>query len=279
MPIHDQGYRHYAGQRAPHGQAWMVIARTHLLAALKYRPFQILLLVAWGRFAAYAVRIYFATNVPQAPAFFAVSPQLFQDFLSGQSIFVFLVTIAQAGLIADDRRANALQVYLSKPLTRVEYITGKLVPPIIFLLGVTWLPAMMLVVTQIVLSGSFAFVRENLFLLPAITLASFVRTLVSAFLILALSASTKSRRFVSVMFAGITFFTAGMYQSLRAITGSRAWAAISPGDMVDVITAWVFRARTEPPVPVTVALAVVLGLVVLSMVILERRVRAVEVVA
>ena len=279
MPIHDQGYRHYAGQRAPHGQAWMVIARTHLLAALKYRPFQILLLVAWGRFAAYAVRIYFATNVPQAPAFFAVSPQLFQDFLSGQSIFVFLVTIAQAGLIADDRRANALQVYLSKPLTRVEYITGKLVPPMIFLLGVTWLPAMMLVVTQIVLSGSFAFVRENLFLLPAITLASFVRTLVSAFLILALSASTKSRRFVSVMFAGITFFTAGMYQSLRAITGSRAWAAISPGDMVDVITAWVFRARTEPPVPVTVALAVVLGLVVLSMVILERRVRAVEVVA
>jgi hypothetical protein len=149
----------------------------------------------------------------------------------------------------------------------------------IFLLGVTWLPAMMLVVTQIVLSGSFAFVRENLFLVPAITLASFVRTLVSAFLILALSASTKSRRFVSVMFAGITFFTAGMYQSLRAITGSRAWAAISPGDMVDVITAWVFRARTEPPVPVAVALAVVLGLVVLSMVILERRVRAVEVVA
>jgi ABC-2 type transport system permease protein len=279
MPIHDQGYRHYSGQRVPHGQAWIVIARTHVLAALKYRPFQILLLVAWGRFAAYAVRIYFATNVPQAPAFFAVSPQLFQDFLSGQSIFVFLVTIAQAGLIADDRRANALQVYLSKPLTRVEYITGKLVPPMIFLLGVTWLPAMLLVVTQIVLSGSFAFLRANLFLLPAITLASFVRTLVSAFLILALSASTKSRRFVSVMFAGVTFFTAGMYQSLRAITGSRAWAAISPSDMVDVITAWVFRARTEPPVPVVVALAVVLGLVILSAVILERRVRAVEVVA
>jgi ABC-2 type transport system permease protein len=279
LPIHDQGYRHYAGQRAPHGQAWMVIARTHLLAALKYRPFQILLLVAWGRFAVSAVRIYIATNVPQAPSFFAVSPQLFQDFLSGQSIFVFLVTIAQAGLIADDRRANALQVYLSKPLTRIEYITGKLVPPMIFLLGVTWLPAMLLVVTQIVLSGSFAFLRENLFLLPAITLASFVRTLVSAFLILALSASSKSRRFVSVMFAGITFFTAGMYQSLRAITGSRAWAAISPGDMVDVITAWVFRARSAPPVPVVVALAVVVGLVVLSIVILERRVRAVEVVA
>jgi hypothetical protein len=49
--------------------------------------------------------------------------------------------------------------------------------------------------------------------------------------------------------------------------------------MVDVITAWVFRARTAPPVPVVVALAVVVGLIVLSVIVLERRVRAVEVVA
>ena len=57
------------------------------------------------------------------------------------------------------------------------------------------------------------------------------------------------------------------------------WAAIAPGQMVDVITAWVFRARTEPLVPVPVAVAVVVGLIVLSVVILERRVRGVEVVA
>ena len=31
-----------------------------------------------------------------------------------------------AGLIANDRRANALQIYLSKPLMRMEYIGGKL---------------------------------------------------------------------------------------------------------------------------------------------------------
>jgi uncharacterized membrane protein YgdD (TMEM256/DUF423 family) len=149
----------------------------------------------------------------------------------------------------------------------------------IWLLGVTWLPAMLLLVMQIVLTGSFAFLRENFFLLPAITLASFVESLLSAFLILALSSLSKSRRFVSVMFAGIMFFSAGMYQSLRAITGSRAWAAISPGHMVDVITGWVFRSTTPPLVPVPVALAVVAGLIVLSVIILERRIRGVEVVA
>lgn len=279
MPIHDQGYRHYGGHREPHGQAWMVIARMHVLNMIKYRPFLMLLLVAWARVIYYAVRIYVASVSSQVPAFFAVNPGLFQEFLTGQGIFVFLVTIAQAGLIADDRRANALQLYLSKPLTRIEYITGKLVPPMIWLLGVTWVPAMLLLVLQVVLSGSFAFLRENLFLLPAITLSSFVDALLSAFLILALSSLSKSRRFVSVMFAGIMFFSAGMYQSLRAITGSRGWAAISPGHMVDVITGWVFRAPAQPLVPVPVAVAVVVGLIVLSVVILERRVRGVEVVA
>jgi len=278
VPIHDQGYRHYAGQRAPHGRAWMVIARTHVMASLKYRPFLALLLGASGRFLVYAVQIYIATY--SAQSFVTVSPQLFQDFLTGTgSLFVFLVTISQGGLIADDRRANALQLYLSKPLTRIEYITGKFVPPMLYLLSVTWLPAMLLLLLQVMLSGSFSFLRENLFLIPAITLTSLTRALLSTFVILALSSMTKSRRFVSVMYAGITFFTAGMYQSLRAITGSRAWAAISPGDMIDVITTWVFRGRSVPPVPVPVAVAVVIGLVVLSMFILERRIRAVEVVA
>jgi ABC-2 type transport system permease protein len=257
----------------------MVIAKMHVLNMIKYRPFLMLLLVAWARVIYYAVRIYVASVSSQVPAFFAVNPGLFQEFLTGQGIFVFLVTIAQAGLIADDRRANALQLYLSKPLTRIEYITGKLVPPMIWLLGVTWVPAMLLLVLQVVLSGSFAFLRENLFLLPAITLSSFVDALLAAFLILALSSLSKSRRFVSVMFAGIMFFSAGMYQSLRAITGSRAWAAISPGHMIDVITGWVFRAPAQPLVPVPVAVAVVVGLIVLSVVILERRVRGVEVVA
>ena len=40
---------------------------------------------------------------------------------------MFLTTIyVGAGLISLDRRANALQIYLSKPLTRAEYIAGKM---------------------------------------------------------------------------------------------------------------------------------------------------------
>jgi ABC-2 type transport system permease protein len=278
-PIHDQGYRHYEGERAPHGRAWLVIARSQIMTALQSRPFRFLLIAAWAPFIVRAVQIYVAsTNLPVAE-FIATTPELFRDFLSQQRLFVFLVTIGQAGLIADDRRTNALQLYLSKPLTRVEYILGKLVPPVAYVLLVTLVPALLLLLLQIIFAGSLSFLRANLFLLPAITLFSLIQALLSAFVILALSSLTKSRRFVSIMYAGVSFFTFAMYQVLRGITTSRTWAVISPIEMLDVIANAIFRGRGEPAVPVYVAVIVVLAMIGAALLILERRIRGVEVVA
>lgn len=278
MPIHDQGYRRYEGKRAPHGQAWWIIARTQFLAALKYRPFVILLLVSWVPFIGRAVQLYLSTSFQQV-SMLAATAQTFRDFLDQQGLFVFLVTIALGGAIADDRRANALQLYLSKPLTRTEYIIGRLVPALGVLLGVTFVPAILLILLQIAFSGSTTFIGQNLFLLPAITLVSLTQALLSASTILALSSLSKSRRFVSIMYAGLIFFTAAMYQVLRTITGNRAWAAVSPGDMLDVVADAVFRIRANPPVPVPVAVLVIALLIAASFWVLERKIRAVEVVA
>jgi ABC-2 type transport system permease protein len=278
MPIHDQGYRRYEGRRTPHGRAWWVIGRTQLRAALRSRRFIALLLFAWSPFVVRAVQIYASSNFQQV-ALLAATARTFRDFLDQQSFFVFLVTIAMAGSIADDRRANALQLYLSKPLTRVEYIVGRLVPMLICLLGVTLVPAVLLLALQIAFSGSTTFLQQNLFLLPAITLASILQALLSAFAMLALSSLSKSRRFVSVMYAGIIFFTAALYQALGSITGSRVWAVLSPGDMLDVVADAAFRVRAQPPVPLSVAVVVIVALIAASIWVLERRVRAVEIVA
>ena len=278
MPIHDQGYARYAGRRHAHGSAWWVIARQHILTAIKYRPFIILLVLSWAPFVVRAVQIYVSSTYAQAQVL-QVTAATYRDFLSFQSICVFLVSISMAGLIADDKRANALQVYLSKPLTRVEYITGKLVAMLVFLLGVTLAPAVMLLLVQILFSGSLAFLRANLFLLPAITLFALTQALLSAFTMLALSSLSKSRRFVSIMFAGLIFFTAAMSQALRTITGSRRWAVVSPGEMLDVLGRAIFRIDGTQAVPVPVAALVVALLIGASVWILERRVRGVEVVA
>jgi len=278
MPIHDQGYRRYAGRREPHGRSWWVIARAGLQERLRERRFLGLLLLAWAPFLVRGVQIYVASNYPQA-SFLAPSAGTFREFLDQQSIFVFFVTIyAGAGLIANDRRANALQLYLSKPLTRVEYITGKLITLVVFLAGVTWAPAMCLLLLQMMFAGDAAFIRDNLFLIPAITLFSAMQVVVAAVTMLALSSLSKSRRFVSLMYAGIVFFSAAMYQALRGITGSSAWAFMSPEDTFDVIADAVFRIPGRAAMPVPAAVAVVVVLIAASIWILERRVRAVEVV-
>lgn len=278
MPIHDQGYRRYGGRKEPNGRTWWVIARAGIVERLRERRFLALLIVAWAPFIVRAVQMYVSANFSQA-SFLAPSPETFREFLDQQSIFIFFVTIyVGSGLIANDRRANALQIYLSKPLTRVEYIAGKLVTLLVFLTAVTWVPAILLLLLQMMFAGSTAFIRANLFLFPAITVFTAVQVLVTAFVMLALSSLSKSRRFVAIMFAGIIFFTSAMYQALRGITGSRAWAWMSPEDVLDVIAAVTFRSAGTPSIPMPAALLVVAALVGASIWILERRVRAVEVV-
>ena len=146
MPIHDQGYRRYGGTKARTGTGWMVITRAGIRTLFAKRAFLGLLLVAWFPFFVRAVQIYAAANLPQA-AFLAPTPETFREFLNQQDVFLFFITVyVGAGLIANDRRANALQIYLSKPLTRVEYVAGKLAILFAFLLLVTWVPALLLLV-------------------------------------------------------------------------------------------------------------------------------------
>jgi len=278
MPIHDQGYRRYEGRREPHGRRWWVIARAGIMERLRERKFLGLLLFASVPFFVRTVMLYLGSNVPQA-TFLEATPSTFREFLDQQSIFVFFISIyVGSGLIANDRRANALQIYLSKPLTRVEYITGKLVTLLVFLTAVTWLPGMLLLLLQMMFAGNFTFLRANVFLFPAITLFSAILVLFSAFAMLALSSLSKSRRFVAMMYAGLIFFTAAMYQALRGMTTSRAWAVISPEDTLDVVAAVIFRSPGTPAVPLWAALLTIGVIIGLSIWVLERRVRGVEVV-
>src|SRR3954467_10109924 len=186
MPIHDQGYRRYGGTKARNGTGWMVITRAGLRTFFAKRAFLGLLLVAWFPFFVRAVQIYAAANLPQAQ-FLAPTAETFRQFLDQQQIFVFFITVyVGAGLIANDRRANALQIYLSKPLTRAEYIFGKLAILMIFLSLVTWLPAIVLLIVQIAFAGNFTFFRTNVFLFPAITLFAFIEIVVASSTMLAL---------------------------------------------------------------------------------------------
>src|SRR3954468_5831106 len=282
MPIHDQGYRRYGGSKARTGTGWMVIARAGIRNMISKRAFLGLLLISWFPFFVRAVQFYAAvnlTNIPQASVL-APSADTFRQFLEQQQTFVFFVTVyVGAGLIANDRRANALQIYLSKPLTRTEYVFGKLVILMSFLALVTWLPAIVLLIVQISFAGNFTFFRNNVFLFPAITLFSFVQVTMVATAMLALSSLSKSSRYVGILYAAVIFFTQAIYGVLYAVTRSTALSWISFSANLAQIGDVIFRQPLKYDTPWPVSLLMIVALIVVSAVILERRVRGVEVVA
>ncbi len=278
-PIHDQSYRRYEGTRLPPGRSWSVIASHGIKAMLAKRAFLGLMIFAWIPFIVRVVQLWAVAYMPQAASVIGIKAETFRDFLNQQGAFVFFTTIyVGAGLIAADRRANALQIYLSKPLLRMEYVGGKLLVLVTFLLSVTLLPALLLILVQIAFSGG-AFIKNNLFVVPAVILASLIQVIVASFTMLALSSLSKSSRYVALLYTGAIFFTEAMFNALRVITGSTrvAWVSITANlnQVMDVV----FRLPAKYETPIVVSVLVLLALVVVSISVLERRVKGVEVVS
>jgi ABC-2 type transport system permease protein len=279
MPIRDQSYRHYTGERAWHGRAWWVIARNGMRAHVRERRFLGLMLLAWLPFAVHAVQLYFGATIARA-AFFAATEETFHSFLAQQRLFVFFITIyVGAGLIAGDRQSNALQLYLSKPITRLDYIGGKLLTLAAFLAAVTWLPAMLLLVLQVMFSGSVGFVLDHPGLIPAITVAAALQVTLAAVTMVALSSLSRSRRFAAMLYAGLVIFAGLLDTVLQSVTHNSAWVLISPQNTLLLIITTIFNGRAENTALLAAAVAALVALLTACVFILERRVRAVDVVA
>jgi ABC-2 type transport system permease protein len=278
VPIHRERYRRRNSGFDIRGRAWVVIAAQGLRALMKRRAFVYLLLLGWIPCIVRGVQIYAAANFPQA-AFLAISTRTFRDFLDQQELFVFFITVyAGSGLIADDIRANALQLYLSRPVTRTQYAAGKLASLMAALAMVTWVPAMLLLMLEPLFAGNTIFLRANLFLIPAISLLSLIQVSVSAFVMLALSSLSKSRWFVAVMYAGLGFFTQAIFVATRVAIGSTAFSWLAMFANIQQIGDAIFRLTPRFSTPAAVSAMVLASLVAVSAAVLKGRIRAIEVV-
>lgn len=278
MPIHDQSYRRYAGPRNEPGSAWLVIAAAGIRTLLGRKLFLAVMLAAWGQFFVRAVMFYLSANFPTMNVL-APSVETFRQFFDMQEIFVLFVTVyVGSGLIANDRRSNALQIYLSKPMSRAEYVAGKLGILGFFLLMVTLVPALALLMLEVMFSASLAFLLDNLFLLPAITLYALMEVSLASFTMLALSSLSTSARYTAMLYAGALFFTATVFAILRGATASSMLAWLSLRANVEQIGDVIFRLPPRFESPWALSVLVVALLIGLSALVLDRRVRGVEVV-
>ena len=281
MPIHRERYRRREGGVDLRGGAWAVIAANGLRSLVKKRAFLFLMILSWIPVIVRGVQIWAAANVPGMSqiGMLAISPSTFRDFLNQQEPLVFFITVyVGSGLIADDIRANALQLYLSRPITRTQYIAGKAAILMAALAAVTFVPAVLLVMLVPAFAGSMVFLRANMTLIPSILAYSVVQITLSAFLILALSSLSKSRWFVAILYAGLAFFTHAVFGVLGAAVEGSSFSWVSIFANVQQVGDVLFRLQPRYDTNPVISAAVIVLIVGASAVVLRRRIRAIEVV-
>jgi ABC-2 type transport system permease protein len=225
MPIHERTYRRWQGNRR--GRLWrsLVIARCGVAVALKRRSLIVLVLLGVTPATVLAALVYHASRGPdfarladgfihtaaewrdlvgETPAVGAVWSVIFGKFLAWQLIPVGVIaTFVGPELISQDLRYRALQVYYSRPLTRSDYVLGKLMVVAVFVAMVTLVPAMLLYVVAVILEKSLRVVAETWPVICAIVAGHLLITLVTGVPVLACSSLSRRSGYVAAAWAAL----------------------------------------------------------------------------
>ena len=96
---------------------------------------------------------------------------------------------------------------------------------------------------------------------------------------LALSSLSNNSRFVGIIYAGLVFFSYALFGVLSAATGDSSMSWVAFGNNLAQIGDAMFRVPLRYSTPWPVSLLVMIALGAVSVLVLERRVRGVEVIA
>jgi len=241
MPIFDQGYQHWSGGLASHAWRWLAITRHGVRQGLKSRLLRYFLLVAWipalGLVVAVSLWGLLERGSSLASAFFGLMSFLLPGMVTDPRHYrvdfwrlsygyflqielrlsMILILLVGPSLISQDIRFNALPLYFSRPLRRIDYFLGKLGVIVIFLGLVVIVPSVVAYILGLLFSLDISILRDTF----GILLSSIGYGLIIAFsaglLVLALSAISRNSRYVALMWVGIWLVSGIVASVLQAV--------------------------------------------------------------
>lgn len=232
MPIFDQGYQHWTGHLSSHTWRWLAITRRGVRTALQGRIVRMALILAylpaivlvvvlslWGLVERQSalietVKPYLTVLLGQpilaGPREYRVEiwTLCFHYFLSWELWFsMLLVLLVGPNLISQDLRYNALPLYFSRPLRRIDYFVGKLGVIVALLSAVIILPSLVAYVMGLLFSLDITIVRDTSRILLASITYGLVIAISAGMLMLALSSLSRNSRYVALFWMGICILT------------------------------------------------------------------------
>ena len=283
MPIYEQAYRKYEAREALRTVRFWPITREALRLILSKRAFLGLLVLGWLPFVGFVIYVWALTQFGQvAEGMTSALPKggaVFAQFFKWQMLLgLLLTTFGGAGLVANDLRTGAILVYLSRPLTRRDYVIGKLTVLLAINLFVTLAPGLLLYAVAIALAPAHFLKWDLAWLGPAVALQAVVLSLSLSLPALAISSLSRSARV-----AGLAFF--GLLMGLDMVSGIVGAIGRWPATILFSIQACVnalgdalLGAPRDSALPWVYPALVLAAVAAGSLAVLRSRVRDVEIV-
>ncbi|HEX8286764.1 MAG TPA: hypothetical protein VF556_02140 [Pyrinomonadaceae bacterium] len=242
MAVYEHLYRAYEGESHSALSRFLVIPRYALRETFKSKLFTTIFILCFIYPLVAAILVYLHHN-SNALAILQINviellpidASFFQTFVKVQGAFALILTVLVAPpLISRDLSNNALPLYLCRPLSRAEYVLGKMAVVVFLLSLITWIPGLLIFFFQSSLAG-FDWLWTNVWMIQAIFSTSMVWIILLSLLALAVSSLVKWRVVASGALLGLFFVPSAFGEIINDLFLTKAGHLLSLWATMDSI--------------------------------------------
>lgn len=241
-PILDLSYRNYDGPLEPPLHRWWAIAKMSMRLAIKKKGFWLWAAVSGYWYMILLIIFYFIDLSSPVSALTGQGNPIFSNiiwknqflnaFAVSQLFLFILALLLGAGAIANDNRANALLVYLSKPCSKLDYVIGKWVGIFVPITLVSAAPTFVFYLYCLMSYRNYGFLTQDPWLIVRLFGVVLIPGFFHASVTLGISSLFQQGRLAGATYAGLYFFgyffTLAM-QGIYAIGSNNQMRGVSSG--------------------------------------------------
>lgn len=287
MAVFERSYKRWEGQPTPRATRFLILPRylardvfasrllTFFYAACFIYPVGCL---AW---------IYLTHNAKILELFpslltkelFAIDGDFLSRFVEVQNGWAFFLALfIGPGLVSRDLANNGLPLYLSRPFSRTEYVVGKLTVLAAMLSTITWLAAFLVIGAQVGFEG-FGWFQQSFGLVVGVFVASWLWILVLCLLALSVSAWVRWKPIagfvmIFVLVGGKTFGTMANF-----LFKTELGSLFDLGHLMAVVRAALLGTEAPSEISPFAAIVAIAAFIGVFLFLLNRKIRAYEVVS
>jgi len=229
MAVYEHLYKEYEGETYSVWSRFLVIPRYAVRDVFRSKLFTSMFVFCFIYPLIAAILVYLRHNVNaisllhiNVSELLPIDASFFRTFVEVQGSFAFILTVLAAPpLISRDLANNALPLYLCRPLSRWEYVLGKMAVVGFLLSMITWVPGLLVFFFQASLAG-VGWLWANLWMVWAIFFGFTVWILLLSLIALAISALVRWRVVASGAMLGLFFVPSALGEIINQLFITRA---------------------------------------------------------